>query len=83
MASLALIVTLIFLSLIIIGPFSYIISCFEWVPKIIKYLLSLFCIGVGLWALFIPVPLFRVLGFVDMVIGLRIIVDSSEKKTQA
>lgn len=82
MASLALIVSLIFLSLIIIGPLSYIISSFDWVPKILKYLLAIICIVVGLWAIFIPVPLFKVLGLVNFSIGLKLTLGANKKTTQ-
>lgn len=83
MASLALIVSIIFLSLIIIGPISFIISSFEWTPKLIKYLLGLACVVVGCWAIFIPVPLFKVLGLVNFSIGLKILLAPNKKTTQA
>jgi hypothetical protein len=73
MASLALIVSLIFLSLIIIGPISYILCCFNWMPRYIKYLLGLSCISIGLWALVIPVPLFKILGLINFAIGIKIV----------
>jgi hypothetical protein len=83
MASLALIVSLIFLSVLIIGPLSYLISCFSWMPKLIIWLLAALTIFIGLWALFIPVPLFRILGLIDLAIGLRILMTKPEKQTQA
>ena len=83
MASLALIVSLIFLSSILIGPLSYILSLFSWMPKFIKYLLAIVCIVCGAWALFIPVPLFRILGLVDFCIGLKIGLETNKKTTQA
>lgn len=73
MAGLALVVSLIFLSLIIIGPISYILSCLSWMPIYIKYLLGLLCIAVGLWALVIPVPLFKILGLINFSIGVKIV----------
>jgi hypothetical protein len=72
MASLALIISLIFLSLIIIGPLSYIICSFDWTPKLLKYFLAIFCMIVGLWAIFIPVPLFKILGLINFSIGLKL-----------
>ena len=59
MASLALIVSLIFLSLITLGPLSYIVSKFNCIPNLLKYLLGILCGAIGLWAIFIPVPLFK------------------------
>lgn len=83
MAGLALIVSLIFISLIIIGPASYFLSLVNCIPQFIKYLLSLLCIAVGLWALFVPVPLFRILGLINFSIGLKIAFARKEKTTQA
>lgn len=83
MASLALIVSIIFLSLIILGPLSYIVSKFNCIPNTIKYLLGILCGAIGLWAIFIPVPLFRILGLINFSIGIKIILDTNKKTTQA
>lgn len=83
MASLALIVSLIFLSVLIIGPLSYLISCFSWMPKLIVWLLAILTIIIGLWSIFIPVPLFRILGLMDLAIGLKILFGKPPKQTQA
>lgn len=82
MASLALVVSLIFLSLIILGPISYMVCSFEWIPKFIKYLLAILCMVVGMWAIFIPVPLFRILGMVNFAIGLKISLGGNRKTAQ-
>lgn len=73
MAGLALVVCVIFLSLLILGPLSYILCSFYWVPKFIKYLLSIVCVLIGIWAINVPIPLFRILGILNFGIGLRII----------
>ena len=83
MASLALVVSLIFLSLILIGPITYIIAQFEWIPTLIKYLLGIACAGIGLWAIFIPVPLFRILGIINFSIGVKVLLAPITKNTQA
>jgi hypothetical protein len=83
MASLAIIVSLIFLCLVLIGPLSYILSLFGWMPNLIKYILSIICMIVGLWAVFIPVPLFRILGIINFLIGLKIVLETNKKTTQA
>jgi hypothetical protein len=80
MASLALIAGLIFLLLIFVGPFSYIICLFSWIPNLIKYLLGIICIGIGLWAIFIPVPIFQMLGLVNLAIGLKILLRGTKKE---
>lgn len=81
MASLALLVSLIVISLIIIGPISYILCSLSWIPKFIKYLLALICIGLGIWALIIPVPFLKILGLLNLSIGLKIAL-TKEKTTQ-
>ena len=73
MASLALIVSLIVISLIILGPMSYVLCSFSWMPKFIKYSLALVCIGVGIWAILIPVPFLKILGLLNLAIGLKIV----------
>lgn len=83
MASLAIIVSLIFLSLILIGPLSYILSLFGWMPMPIKYFFAILCVIIGLWAIFIPVPLFRILGIINFLIGLKIVLETNKKTTQA
>ena len=80
MASLALVVALIFLSLILIGPLSYLISLFDWMPTIVKYLLALCCCAAGLWAIFVPVPLFKILGLMNLAIGIKILTKPSKKE---
>jgi len=82
-ASLALVVSLIVISLIVLGPISYILCSFSWMPKLIKYLLALMCLFVGVWALFIPVLFIQILGFVNLSIGLKIALAKQEKTTQA
>ena len=83
MASLALVVSLIFLSLIIIGPITYILASFSWMPNLVKYLLGLVCSLIGLWAIFIPVPLFKIFGLVNFSIGIKVLLAPKTKTTQA
>jgi hypothetical protein len=82
MASLALIVSLIIFSLLILGPISYILCSISWMPKFIKYILALLCMGVGLWSLFIPIPFIKILGLVNLSIGLKIALAKETKTTQ-
>lgn len=83
MASLALVVTVIFLSVLIIGPLSYILSLFNWMPKIIIWMMGLLCILVGGMTFTLPVVVLKVLGLIDIAIGFKIIFDRREKKTDA
>jgi len=79
MASLALIVTLIFLSVLIIGPISYLLSLFDWMPKFVVWIMGLLCIFVGGMTFTLPVVFLKVLGLVDIAIGFKIISDKSQK----
>jgi hypothetical protein len=79
MASLALIVTIIFFSVIIIGPLSYILSLFNWMPKFFVWIMGLLCILVGGMTFTLPVVFLKVLGLIDIAIGFKIISDKSQK----
>jgi hypothetical protein len=83
MASLALIVSIIFLSVIIIGPLSYILSLFDWMPKLLVWIMGLLCIFVGGMTFTLSVVFLKVLGLIDIAIGFKIIADRREKKTGA
>ena len=83
MASLALLVSIIFLSVLIIGPLSYILSLFDWMPKTIVWIMGLLCIFVGGKTFTLPVVFLKVLGLIDIAIGFKIIADRQEKKTGA
>jgi hypothetical protein len=79
MASLALIVTIIFFSVIIIGPLSYILSLFNWMPRFFVWIMGLLCILVGGMTFTLPVVFLKVLGLIDIAIGFKIISDKSQK----
>jgi hypothetical protein len=83
MASLALLVSIIFLSVLIIGPLSYILSLFDWMPRMIVWIMGLLCILVGGTTFTLPVVFLKVLGLIDIAIGFKIIADRREKKTDA
>jgi hypothetical protein len=79
MGSLAVVVSIILLCLILLGPITYVISSIGIVPKVIKYLLGIIDVGIGIWALFIPVPMMRILGLVNLSIGIKILLDGNKK----
>ena len=83
MASLALLVTLIFLSVLVVGPISYLLSSFDWMPKIIIWMLALICIFVGGMTFTLPVLLLKVFGLIDIAIGFKIISGRQQKKSGA
>jgi len=80
MASLALLVSIIFLSVLIIGPLSYLLSLFPWMPKFVVWIMGLLCIFVGGMTFTLPVVFLKVLGLIDIAIGFKIIADRREKK---
>jgi hypothetical protein len=79
MASLALLVTIIFLSVLIIGPLSYLLSLFDWMPKTIVWIMGLLCIFVGGMTFTLPVLFLKVMGLIDIAIGFKIISDKFQK----
>jgi hypothetical protein len=83
MASLALLITIILISVLIIGPISYLLSLFDWMPKLIVWIMGLLCILVGGMTFTLPVPFLKVLGLMDIAIGFKIISDKRKKKTEA
>jgi hypothetical protein len=83
MASLALLVTLIFLSVLIIGPISYLLSLFSWMPKLVVWIMGLLCILVGGMAFTLPVVFLKVMGLIDIAIGFKIISDRQQRKSDA
>jgi hypothetical protein len=83
MAGLALLVSIIFLSVLIIGPLSYILSLFDWMPKFVVWIMGLLCILVGGLTFALPVVFLKVLGLIDIAIGFKIISDRQQKKSGA
>jgi hypothetical protein len=83
MASLAILVSIIFLSVLIIGPLSYLLSLFSWMPKLVVWIMGLLCILVGGMTFTLPVVFLKVLGLIDIAIGFKIISDRQQKKSDA
>lgn len=83
MASLAILVSIIFLSVLIIGPLSYLLSLFSWMPKVVVWIMGILCILVGGMTFTLPVVFLKVLGLIDIAIGFKIIADRQQKKTGA
>ena len=80
MASLALLVSIILIIVLLVGPASYILSCFNWMPIFIKWILGLACIFIGGWFFFLPIPAIRYFGLIDVLIGIKILSDASKKR---
>ena len=66
MASLAIIVSLIFL----LGPATYLLSRFNFVPQFIIWIMGLFCIAIGIWWFFVlPINIIRFIGLLTAYLG--------------
>lgn len=73
MASLALIVGLIFLVVLLFGPFVLLLSYFRRIPNILVYILGLISIGIGLWWFSILTTSIGFVGFVPILCGIKAI----------
>lgn len=70
MESLALLVTLLFVTVIIIGPICYGLSHFDIIPQWIIYILSVITIFVGIWwVTLVPVIMVRWIGLLPIYLG--------------
>lgn len=81
MASLALVVSLIVLTTLFIGPITYIFSLLNF-PSIIIYLLSLFCMFIGIWFCLLGVPVWY-FGLIPIYFGYISILRSNKNQTKA
>jgi hypothetical protein len=73
MASLAILVSILFLIVILIGPMCYILTSFEWMPKWIVWTFGLISIIIGGWWLCLPLPIVRFIGLLPIFLGIKII----------
>lgn len=73
MASLALMVGLIFLGILLIGPISVGISHLQFVPNAIAYLFAMFSIIAGMWWFLLPTSAVRYLGIIPVFCGYYVI----------
>ena len=70
MASLALLVSVIFLFVALIGIFSYILSKINWMPKIFIWIMGSISIITGIWWFVImPVNVIRFFGLLTAYLG--------------
>lgn len=69
MASLALLASLIVLSVILSGPICLLLSKIQIIPNIIIYLFSLLTMFIGVWFFLLPIAGIRWLGLVSAGLG--------------
>ena len=70
MASLAILVSAIFLIILLSGPFCFIISGCSFVPTWLVVLLSIITIFSGLWFFVLPIPAIRYVGVLSVILGI-------------
>lgn len=73
MASLALIVSLIFFSMLMIGPVSLCLAYMKRVPTVIVQIISLISISFGLWWIFTLSTSIGIVGLVPVICGMKAI----------
>jgi hypothetical protein len=70
MASLAIIVSLVFIVVALSGPTTYLLSKFNFIPQFIIWIMGLFCITIGIWWFFVlPVNIVRFIGLLTAYLG--------------
>jgi hypothetical protein len=79
MASLAILVSAIFIVVLLIGPISYLLTKIMNLPSWAIYLLAIANIGIGLWWFLLPIPNIRFIGLIDIVIGWKLCVVGDKK----
>ena len=82
MASLALLVSIIFLTVILLGLFSYLISFCQDIPRWLMWILGIANVVVGLWWFLLPIPAIRYIGLIDVLIGVKLLLKPNKKETQ-
>lgn len=81
MASLALVVSLIMLTIILVGPLTYILARLNF-PSVIVYIMSIFCVVSGVWFAMIGLPVWY-FGLIPIYFGYISIVKANENQTKA
>jgi len=69
MASLALLVTLIFLFVALLGPATWLLSKSRFIPRFIIYIMGILSILIGIYWCFLPVNLLKVFGLLTAYLG--------------
>lgn len=80
MASLAILVSLTFIFVVLIGPVSYFLCKLPYMPSWMIYGLAILNIAIGLWWLLLPLPNIRYIGLIDIIIGWKLCSVGDKKK---
>lgn len=79
MASLALMVAMLFIAVILSGPLSFLLSKIKIVPKIVVYIVATFSICIGLWWVIVVPTVIRYLGLLSTLLGYAAINNSRNR----
>ena len=82
MASLAVLVSLIVLSILLIGPVGYLLCSFKWMPNWLVWIISALSISLGIWFFLLPIPAIRYIGLIPVLCGVLSIRNKSFKTTE-
>lgn len=69
MASLALLVSLMFLVVVLLGPLTWLLSRSVYIPEFIIWILGLLSIGIGIYWFFLPVSFLKFFGLFTAYLG--------------
>lgn len=78
MASLALLVALMFLFVVLLGPATWLLSKSRFIPRFIIYIMGFLSIVIGIYWCFLPVNLLRFFGLLTAYLG-WVAIDSTDK----
>lgn len=69
MASLALLVALMFLFVVLLGPATWLLSKSRFIPRFVIYIMGFLSIVIGIYWCFLPVNLLRFFGLLTAYLG--------------
>jgi hypothetical protein len=70
MASLAILASLVFLSVVLLGPATFLLSKSRFIPSFVIWIMGLFCIIIGIWWFFVlPLNIIRFFGILTAYLG--------------
>lgn len=72
MASLALAASIVFLFVLLIGPFTFLLSLFKSMPKVILGIFSIISMISGIWFVCLPIGPAKYVGLISVFFGFRV-----------
>lgn len=69
MASLALLVALIFMIVVLLGPATWLLSKSRFIPRFVIFIMGTLCILIGVWWFMMPTNILRFFGLLTAYLG--------------